>query len=98
MNDIAYKHNLIRLVYSLIRSVYGHECRSNPDFIGLLGDTVPVSGPYTVCIQSVYSLVKLTNPHIYRYKHSSHEMSQIQHYNLFVRSQIHIVYYSLRVF
>lgn len=35
MNDIAYKPNMIRLVYGLIRPVYGHECRSNPDFIGL---------------------------------------------------------------
>lgn len=35
MNDIAYKRNLIRLVYGLIRRVYGNECRSNPDFIGL---------------------------------------------------------------
>ena len=35
MNDIAYKRNLIRLVYGRIRRVYGNECRSNPDFIGL---------------------------------------------------------------
>ena len=35
MNDIVYKPSLIRLVYDLIRRVYGHECHSNPDFIWL---------------------------------------------------------------
>ena len=48
MNDIAYKPSLIRLVYNLIRSVYGHECHSNPDFIGLSCMSVYEYTPDTV--------------------------------------------------